>query len=58
MRFHWVVERTVPLTCSPTTPQTRLTLAPLASEPLTAAEVDAAGAQVDLPSVLRTVPTL
>ena len=57
VRFHWVVVRTVPATAAPTTPQTRLTLAPLASEPLTAEAADGPVRRLTLPSVLRTVPT-
>jgi hypothetical protein len=57
-RFHCVVERTVPLTRSPTTPQTRFTLAPLTSEPLIGAEVDGAARRLTRPSALRTLPVL
>src|SRR4051812_41971560 len=39
VRSHWVVDRTVPLTWPPTTPQTSLTVAPLASEPTRAEEM-------------------
>jgi hypothetical protein len=57
VRFHWLVERTVPATAEPATPQTRFTLAPLSSEPFSAYAADGPDRRLTLPSVLRIVPT-
>src|SRR5690349_14956992 len=57
-RFHWVVDRTVPVTWLPTTPQTPCTFAPVVTVRLTGADVDGPVRMLTLPSALRTVPIL
>ena len=57
VRSHWLVVRTVPATFCPVTAQTRLTLAPEASEPRIVPEVDGAERRLTRPSKLLTVPT-
>src|SRR4051794_8360722 len=55
-RSHWFVLRTVPVTCSPATPQAMATAAPAATWPVIAADREAPARRFTLPSLLVTVP--